>query len=38
LSLGKDGGYTFSQEAGQEFGSLLFDKNSLAIYIEVYGD
>jgi len=38
FSLGKDSGYTFSQEAGQERGSLSFDKNSLAIYIEVYGD
>jgi hypothetical protein len=38
LSFGKDSGYTFSQEAGQEFGSLSFNKNSLAIYIEVYGD
>ena len=37
LSLGKDSGYTFNQEPGHEFGTLSFDKNSPAIFIELYG-
>lgn len=38
LYLSKNSGYTFNQEVGQEFGSLSFEKNSPAIFLEVYGD
>ena len=37
FSLGKEGGHTFSQEAGQESGSLSIERNAPAIVVEVYG-
>jgi hypothetical protein len=38
LSLGKSSGFMYSQEPGEEFGTLSFEKNSPAIIFEVYSD
>jgi hypothetical protein len=38
ISLGKNNGFLYSQEPGEEFGTLTIEKNSPAIILEVYGD
>jgi CarboxypepD_reg-like domain len=37
ISLGKNKGYSYSQELGEQIGVLSVDQNSPAIIIEVYG-
>lgn len=38
ISLGKDSGFLYSQEPGEEFGTLSFENNSPSIIFEVYSD
>jgi hypothetical protein len=38
ISLGKGSGFLYSQEPGEEFGTLSLENNSPAIILEVYSD
>jgi hypothetical protein len=38
ISMGKNSGFLYSQEPGEEVGTFTIEKNSPAIILEVYGD